>query len=140
MSDNINHPPHYLGHVSGVECIDVAQGLSFTLGNALKYVWRHGAKGQGEEDLKKAIWYIQREIAIRGSVGADLTYVQALDALNAKSPAWDLVSNVAMALDADALEEAIEHIQGALRFLGTDDHSESRTTQKSDASPPVKNS
>lgn len=62
--DNINHPDHYTGHPSGIECIEVAQYMGFCLGNAIKYIWRDGQKA-GEDvndDLRKAIWYIQREI------------------------------------------------------------------------------
>jgi TPR repeat protein len=63
-ADPINHPPHYTGHPSGIECIEVAQYMGFCLGNAIKYIWRDGQK-TGEDvndDLRKAIWYIQREI------------------------------------------------------------------------------
>lgn len=62
MADNVNHPKHYNSHPSGVECIDVAEHMSFNLGNALKYIWRHEGKN-GLEDLRKARWYIDREIA-----------------------------------------------------------------------------
>jgi len=63
MTDNINHPPHYTSHPSGVECVDIAEHLSFNLGNALKYVWRAGKKDpeKRQEDLDKARWYIDRE-------------------------------------------------------------------------------
>lgn len=59
--DPVNHPPHY-NNVPGIECIDVAEHFSFTRGNAIKYLWRAGEKGDLVQDLKKAIWYIQREI------------------------------------------------------------------------------
>jgi len=61
--DYVNHPPHYK-HVSGIECIDVTKHFNFTRGNAIKYLWRAGAKDASREieDLKKAIWYIQAEI------------------------------------------------------------------------------
>lgn len=59
-TEMINHPPHYTGHPSGVECIEVAELLPFTLGNAFKYVFRHRGKG-GLEDLRKARWYLQRD-------------------------------------------------------------------------------
>jgi hypothetical protein len=36
--------------------------MNFNLGNAIKYVWRAGLKGKHLEDLKKAVWYINREI------------------------------------------------------------------------------
>ena len=67
MSDAIN-PEHYKSHPSGVECIDVTEHMGFNLGNAMKYIWRAGLKHDTpEEDLKKAIWYIQREIQRRSN-------------------------------------------------------------------------
>ena len=65
MNDNINHPAHYTGVTSEIECIDIARHLNFQLGNALKYVWRAGKKGGSAmelEDLKKALWYLQDSI------------------------------------------------------------------------------
>lgn len=62
MSDPVNHPKHYTSHPSGVECITVTEHMSFNLGNAVKYIWRAGDKGNKVEDLQKAAWYIQREI------------------------------------------------------------------------------
>jgi len=61
--DNVNHPKHYTSHPSGVECIEIAEHMNFNLGNATKYVWRASLKGKQIEDLKKARWYIDREIA-----------------------------------------------------------------------------
>lgn len=62
MSDTVNRPPHYRGHPSGIECIEVTRHMNFNRGNAIKYIWRAGAKGDEVEDLKKAIWYLQDEI------------------------------------------------------------------------------
>lgn len=59
----IDHPPHYTSHPSGVECISITEHMNFCLGNAVKYIWRAGKKGKAIEDLKKARWYIDREIA-----------------------------------------------------------------------------
>jgi len=64
MSDLVNHPPHYTQHPSGVECIEITEHMGFTLGNAMKYIWRADLKN-GIEDLQKAKWYIEREIARR---------------------------------------------------------------------------
>jgi hypothetical protein len=61
MADKIN-PPHYKSHPSGVECIQITEHFSFCLGNVIKYVWRAGLKGDALEDLKKAKWYLEREI------------------------------------------------------------------------------
>lgn len=60
--NNINHPSHYNLHPKGIECIDVVEEMSFNLGNAIKYIWRAGLKGNKIEDLRKAIWYLNREI------------------------------------------------------------------------------
>lgn len=64
-NDAVNHPQHYTSHPSGVECIDVAEHYGFCIGNAIKYLWRAGLKGDAVEDLKKARWYLDREIANR---------------------------------------------------------------------------
>ena len=61
--DNVNHPKHYTSHPSGIECIQITEHMGFCLGNAIKYLWRSDLKGSNIEDLKKAIWYIEREIA-----------------------------------------------------------------------------
>lgn len=61
--DTINHPPHYQAHPSGIECITIVEHMGFCLGNAIKYIWRAGEKGDAIEDLKKARWYIDREIS-----------------------------------------------------------------------------
>ena len=66
-ADMINHPPHYTSHPSGVECIQITEHMNFCLGNAVKYIWRADLKGSGVEDLKKAAWYIEREIKRRES-------------------------------------------------------------------------
>ena len=63
--ERVNHPRHYNEHPSGVECIDIVEHMSFNLGNAVKYCWRADHKGAPLEDLRKAIWYIEREIALR---------------------------------------------------------------------------
>lgn len=56
--DPVNHPTHYTSDPSGVECIEIARVLPFSLGNAIKYLWRVGRKNDALEDLKKAAWYI----------------------------------------------------------------------------------
>lgn len=60
--DPVNHPDHYTSHPSGAECIEIAEWFPFNLGNAIKYIWRNGKKGNQLEDLKKARWYLDREI------------------------------------------------------------------------------
>lgn len=60
-SDSIN-PSHYKDHPSGVECITITEHFNFNVGNTIKYCWRAGLKGDAIEDLKKARWYLDREI------------------------------------------------------------------------------
>ena len=67
MSDNVNHPAHYTQ--GGIECIEAIKAATVGLegieavcmGNAIKYIWRWKQKN-GTEDLKKAIWYINKLI------------------------------------------------------------------------------
>lgn len=61
MSDPINHPSHYQGPVEVIDIIE-GFGLNFHLGNVVKYLLRAGRKGDALEDLKKARWYLEREI------------------------------------------------------------------------------
>lgn len=63
MTDMVNHPPHYTSHPSGIETIQITEHMNFCLGNALKYILRSELKGKKIEDLEKAVWYINREIA-----------------------------------------------------------------------------
>lgn len=65
--DIVNHPKHYTVHPSGIECIQITEHMGFCLGNAVKYIWRADLKGNAVEDLKKAIWYIEREIQRRSN-------------------------------------------------------------------------
>ena len=63
--DPVNHPKHYTSDPSGVECITITRHRNFNIGNAMKYLWRAGLKDSAptEQDLDKAIWYIQDEKA-----------------------------------------------------------------------------
>jgi len=60
--DTVNHPPHY--KVGGIETIDFieAKKLGYNLGNVVKYITRADHKGNKLEDLRKAQWYLTREI------------------------------------------------------------------------------
>lgn len=57
----VNHPAHYNLHPSGIECIAIKRHLSSNLGDAFKYVFRRGEKGDAAKDLHKAIWYLRDE-------------------------------------------------------------------------------
>lgn len=57
----INHPSHYN---QGIEAIDYIEShkMGFNIGNVIKYVTRAKHKGTELQDLKKALWYLDREI------------------------------------------------------------------------------
>jgi len=61
-NNNVNHPNHY--NIGNIEVIDFIESweLNFSLGNAIKYIARAPYKGKELEDLKKAKWYLEREI------------------------------------------------------------------------------
>lgn len=64
MSDEkIDHPSHYNQHPSGVEAIVICEHMGFNIGNAIKYLFRAGHKDATptDDDLRKSIWYIERE-------------------------------------------------------------------------------
>lgn len=63
VDELVDHPAHYTSHASGVECIQITEHMNFCCGNAIKYIWRAGEKGDAITDLKKARWYLDREIA-----------------------------------------------------------------------------
>lgn len=69
--DPVNHPKHYTNHPSGIECIQITEHMGFNLGNALKYIWRCDLKKDAIEDLEKAKWYLEREIAKRRAEAVD---------------------------------------------------------------------
>ena len=58
----VHHPKHYNAHPSGVECIEITEHCTFNIGNAIKYLWRYAFKDDPVKDLRKAAWYIEREI------------------------------------------------------------------------------
>lgn len=64
MSDAVNHPVHYGGAEDPYEAIKVIEAwkLGFCLGNTIKYIARAKHKGSELQDLKKAAWYLKREI------------------------------------------------------------------------------
>lgn len=66
-TEMVNHPAHYGGADNPYEAIKVieAWGLGFCLGNTVKYISRAEKKGASLEDLRKAAWYLQREIEAR---------------------------------------------------------------------------
>lgn len=71
MTDMVNHPPHY--KIGGIESIDYLEAklspeefAGFCKGNALKYLSRAGHKADADEDIRKAVWYLNRLLAVDG--------------------------------------------------------------------------
>ena len=75
MAETVNHPEHYGGDTP-YETIKVieAWGLGFHLGNAVKYISRAGRKPgtKADEDVRKAIWYLNRWLEEHGSTAQQL--------------------------------------------------------------------
>ena len=115
MSDNVNHPKHYTSHPSGVECIEIAEHMNFCLGNAIKYIWRAGQKGDAVEDLRKAVFYLRRELGNRTKCDAKtdhekvLAFARALMAVPVPQVESQWVRN--------QMEEIIEHAVGEIGEL-----------------------
>lgn len=66
MVDMVNNPPHYEAR-NGVESMDwlltsmsEEEKRGYLKGNVLKYLWRYEHKGKPVEDLKKAVWYLNK--------------------------------------------------------------------------------
>jgi len=77
--DMVNHPPHYMHHPSGVECIDLAELLPYNTGCMFKYLYRRGHKDDMLQDLKKAHWYAHRELSVYRTLAS-------LESKNAQCP------------------------------------------------------
>ena len=62
--ETVNHPSHYGGENNPLEVINIIEhyDLNFNLGNVIKYCLRAGKKDELKQELKKAQWYINREI------------------------------------------------------------------------------
>lgn len=69
---SVNHPSHY--NIGDIEVIDAIESwnLGFHAGNAVKYIARAGHKDpdKRDEDIRKAIWYLQRWLILPQPVGA----------------------------------------------------------------------
>ena len=112
--DKINHPHHYAAGRK-YEPIDVIEdwNLGFNLGNAVKYLSRAGRKESALEDLKKAAWYIDREIKRNEPPAPSLQYEELVMALAAEADEWEFphgLDDVVYynAAEAGAVSEASE--------------------------------
>ena len=111
--DAVNHPTHYTQHPSGVECIEITQHFNFCLGNAIKYIWRAGSKGDAVEDLKKAAWYVQCELDRIGTIEAnfamDLLARASLEEDKAREARFERLCGAPTPTYAPGSTEHVEH-------------------------------
>lgn len=69
--DPVQRPKHYTTSAAQcqcgrtIECVQVTETMNFCLGNTVKYIWRADLKGSDIQDLEKAAFYLNREIARR---------------------------------------------------------------------------
>lgn len=120
MSDAIN-PDHYRAHPAfSVECIQVTQYMDFVTGNACKYLWRSGRKGDALEDLAKAYWYLEHlpapNISILPQSMVDLVGAQARLYLerNDTDTTW-LATNAILKLVLDDWRTAKDLVETAIQ-------------------------
>ena len=99
--DPVNNPAHYTSDPSGVECIEITRHRNFNVGNAIKYLWRAGLKDDAQmQDLAKAVFYIQDEIA--RVAGADAHALrQARNYQEANAELERLIALVGKAINAE---------------------------------------
>lgn len=74
MSDNVNHPSHYLKAAVTIEPIELTSRMTSCIGQALQYIFRAPYKGDQIEDLKKAVFYLKKQLNVGGY---DTVYTEA---------------------------------------------------------------
>jgi len=106
MTDAVNHPAHYGGADNPYEAIKVieAWSLGFCLGNTVKYISRAGKKDAQLQDLKKARWYLDREIA---SIEPTDDRTARVDDALAKQLGESIQRNSALQIENDQLREQL---------------------------------
>ena len=118
--DMVEHPQHYLKHPSGLEVIDITRHHNFCVGNALKYIFRHEYKGKPVEDLRKAIQYIEFEIADIEKRQAEVELEVEEVAEEQAEPAFkvgDMVRHKTVASGDRGIVEEVEDGRARVRWL-----------------------
>lgn len=117
MVDNVNHPAHYTDKGIGFECIDLTEWQTFSVGNAVKYLWRFRSKGKPLEDLRKSRWYAQRAAMLgQGVSQADITCKDILKSLINHTTGFERVAWQALEANdwhrfIEALDRMIERLK-----------------------------
>jgi hypothetical protein len=117
QNDLVDHPQHYQKHAIKLEPLDLCEELPFCLGNVMKYCFRYKDKGMPELDLKKALFYLDRQMEKTGQVfflnqhSEKAGYVAGLYALKDNSFCKALLNNDLMELREvilNCLDEVLE--------------------------------
>jgi hypothetical protein len=76
--DMINRPDHYNLHPAGIPCYEIVEHFSYHIATAMAYLWREKYKN-GDEDIKKAIWHLNRELQLRDNLRSESTFITRTD-------------------------------------------------------------
>ena len=121
VKEMVNHPQHY--NFGKIEVIEVVEDwkLGFNLGNAVKYIGRCEHKGTKEQDIKKAIWYLERELKkinaiwnyceIDGRVREMKNYYFKTDRIEYQNKILDTLDNALNDLSSEDFDILIQRIQ-----------------------------
>lgn len=130
MSDNVNHPSHYLKAAVTIEPIELTSRMTSCIGQALQYVFRAKYKSNESEDLKKAVFYLKKQLEVGGysdvcpeafpyiSVFSEHStglVKEVIDAIFTKYYSEDDITGYVV--DREGLKMAIEIIQGAIKDI-----------------------
>ena len=115
-SQDAVNPQHYTHQQSGIICNDITRHLSFNRGNAIKYLWRLGQKDESNQELRKAIWYLNDEANHFGHAPA--YHYASLSVLNAKLNKLALYqSDIERELFNFIVFGYNEHLQRAIKII-----------------------
>lgn len=119
--DSISYPSHYVEGRS-IEPIEVIEdwGLGFQLGNALKYIARSGRKGDEVQDLRKAIWYLDRRIRLLEDVEgiAEASQARRETVTGGKVEVTFNADSIDQKLVADSIQKALAQHHMIMANLG----------------------
>lgn len=122
MADAVNHPAHYapIFEARQIECLDIARCLDFCRGNAFKYVWRAGLKGEPEkaiEDCEKAKFYMSCALKM-GDIATARAVFSTIRMPEEKSSIARIKYNVLreiLTMDSFSVIDAINTLENAFR-------------------------
>ena len=133
MSDNVNHPSHYLKAAVTIEPIELTSRMTSCIGQALQYIFRAPHKGNQIEDLRKAVFYLKKQLNVGGY---DTVYPEAFPYIAIFAEHTDgLIKKAIESLfteyylrddifgymvDPEGLKETIEIIENEIRNLEKD--------------------